>query len=148
MNQPRACWTVLLTKAQELVDVIQADIQAGRNRLHSLQASRERLQKLYDGYQAAPAQGSASVGMLETMNQRQFAAQLLVLMQRVDDDVTQTERALAHCRARLVEAERERLKMQALVDHDLKAMHKQEREREQRQMDDMGVMQFNLGAGH
>lgn len=148
MNQPRACWTVLLNKAQELVDLIQADMQAGRQRLQSLQASRERLQKLYDGYQTAPASGSASVGMLETMNQRQFAAQLLVLMQRVDDDVAQTERALAHCRSRLLEAERERLKMQSLVDQDLKAVHKQQREREQRQMDDMGVLQFNLGTDH
>ena len=147
MNKPRACWTVLLNKAEEAVSLIQADLTLARNRLQSLQASRERLQQLYNDYQKAPAEGSSSIGMQETMNQRQFAAQLLVLMQRVDQDIAQTERAMAQCRQRLAEAERERLKMQALVDQDLRNVQNNLRRREQRQMDDMGVMQFNLGTG-
>ena len=144
MNAPRACWSVLAQKAQDQVSLVQADMAQGRARLLSLQASRERLQKLYDDYQKPPAVGDASPGMQETMNQRQFSAQLLTLMQRVQQDLAQTEAALAQARVRLNEAERERLKMQSLVDQDLLAFNAHTRRREQRQMDEMGVMQFNF----
>jgi flagellar export protein FliJ len=82
--------------------------------------------------------------MQETMNQRQFSAQLLTLMQRVQQDLAQTEAALTQARLRLNEAERERLKMQSLVDQDLLAFKAHTRRSEQRQMDEMGVMQFNF----
>ena len=49
MNAPRACWSVLAQKAQDQVSLVQADMAQGRARLLSLQASRERLQKLYEG---------------------------------------------------------------------------------------------------
>ena len=144
MNAPRACWSVLAQKAQDQVSLVQADMAQGRARLLSLQASRERLQKLYDDYQKPPAIGDTSPGMQGTMNQRQFSAQLLTLMQRVQQDLAQTEAALAQARVRLNEAERERLKMQSLVDQDLLAFNAHTRRREQRQMDEMGVMQFNF----
>lgn len=147
MTQPRACWPVLLNKAQEEVQRIQNELQQMRQRIQSLKESRERLQRLYADYLRAPEAGQASVGMHETMNRRQFAAQLLVLQQRVDQDIAQTERVLATTRQRLAEAERERLKMQALLDQDLHKVRASAAKREQRQMDEMGVMQFNLGAG-
>jgi flagellar biosynthesis chaperone FliJ len=135
---------VLAQKAQDQVSLVQAEMAQGRARLLSLQASRERLQKLYDDYQKPPAIGDTSPGMQETMNQRQFSAQLLTLMQRVQQDLAQTEAALAQARLRLNEAERERLKMQSLVDQDLLAFKAHTRRSEQRQMDEMGVMQFNF----
>ena len=45
------------------------------------------------------------------MNRRQFAAQLLTLLDRVKQDIAQVERVMAHTRQRLAEAEKERLKM-------------------------------------
>ena len=144
MNAPRACWSVLAQKAQDQVSLVQADMAQGRARLLSLQASRERLQKLYEDYQKPPTLGDTSPGMQEAMNQRQFSAQLLTLMQRVQQDLAQTEVALAQARVRLNEAERERLKMQSLVDQDLLAFNAHTRRREQRQMDEMGVLQFNF----
>lgn len=147
MIQPRACWPVLLNKAQEEVQRIQNELQQLRHRIQSLKDSRERLQRLYADYLRPPETGQASAGMHETMNRRQFAAQLLVLQQRVDQDIAQTERVMAATRQRLAEAERERLKMQALLDQDLSNVRKSAAKREQRQMDELGVMQFNLGAG-
>ena len=144
MNAPRACWTVLAQKAQDQVSLVQAEMAQGRARLLSLQASRERLQKLYEDYQKAPPDSDASAGMQGTMNQRQFSSQLLTLMDRVQHDLTQTESALKHCRVRLNEAERERLKMQSLVEQDLLAFNAHTKRREQRQMDDLGVLQFNF----
>jgi flagellar export protein FliJ len=144
MNAPRACWTVLAQKAEDQVSLIQAEMAQGRARLLSLQASRERLQKLYEEYQKPAANPDASAGMQGTMNQRQFSSQLLTLMDRVQQDLAQTETALKHCRVRLNEAERERLKMQSLVDQDLSAFNAHTKRREQRQMDDLGVLQFNF----
>ena len=144
MNAPRACWTVLAQKAQDQVSLVQAEMAQGRARLLSLKASRERLQKLYEDYQKVPANSDASAGMQGTMNQRQFSSQLLTLMDRVQHDLAQTESALKHCRVRLNEAERERLKMQSLVEQDLLAFNAHTKRREQRQMDDLGVLQFNF----
>jgi len=94
MNAPRACWTVLAQKAQDQVSLVQAEMAQGRARLLSLQASRERLQKLYEDYQKPAVGSDASGGMQETMNQRQFSSQLLTLMERVQQDLAQTEAAL------------------------------------------------------
>lgn len=147
MTQPRACWSVLLNKAQDEVARIQAELQQQRQRVQALHDSRQRLQRLYADYQRPPEAGATTAGMHETMNRRQFAAQLLVLMQRVEQDIAQMERVLAATRQRLALAEKERLKMQALLEQDQRQARKTAQQREQRQMDELGVMQFNLGAG-
>ena len=146
MNAPRACWSVLAKKAQEQVSLIQGQLAQGRIRAQALQASRDRLQKLYSDYLKPPETGSATQGMQETLNQRQFSTQLLTLLLRVDQDIAQLTGAMAESRRELAIAERERLKMQSLVDADVLAFRAHTRHREQQQMDAMGVMQFNLGG--
>ena len=47
MLKPRACWSVLLTKAEDEVDRIQGELQQIRLRAQSLEASRERLHNLH-----------------------------------------------------------------------------------------------------
>jgi flagellar export protein FliJ len=136
----------LAQKAQDQVSLIQGQLAEGRLRAVALQASRDRLQKLYSDYLKPPETGSASQGMQETLNQRQFSTQLLTLLLRVDQDLAQLNAAMAESRRELVKAERERLKMQSLVDQDLLAFRAHTRQREQQQMDAMGVMQFNLEA--
>ena len=146
MNAPRACWSVLAKKAQEQVSLIQGQMAQGRVRAQALQASRDRLQKLYSDYLKPPDTGSTSQGMQETLNQRQFSTQLLTLLLRVDQDLAELAAAMAQSRRELAAAERERLKMQALVDADVLSFRAHTRHREQQQMDAMGVMQFNLTA--
>jgi flagellar export protein FliJ len=135
---------VLTKKAQEQVSLIQGQLAQGRVRAQALQASRDRLQQLYSDYLKPPEAGTASQGMQETLNQRQFSTQLLTLLLRVDQDIAQLAGAMAESRRELAVAERERLKMQSLVDADVLAFRAQGRHREQKQMDAMGVMQFNL----
>ena len=146
MNQPRSCWRVLLNKAQDDVSRIQGQLQQLRERLQSLQASGERLQQLHQDYLRPPQAGEVSAGMLETLNRRQFADQLLVLIDRVEQDKAQVESAIAHVRAQLVTAERERLKMQSLLDKDLQQIKLSTQVREQRQLDEMGTLRCNLGG--
>ena len=116
-----------------------------RQRLESLDSSRQRVQAMYDDYRLKlnDPQG-ASQGMREAMNQRQFMAQLLTLMQRVSTDIQHTQNLLGSYKERLLEVERERIKMQTLADHNALAVQKSLNRKEQKQMDSLGVMQFNL----
>jgi flagellar export protein FliJ len=145
----RPCWTVLADKAEDQVTAIQNELALARKRLESLQSSQQRVQAMYDEYRDKinnPSQ--ESLGMSEAMNQRQFMSQLLVLMQRVKTDIQHTENLLLSIKERLIEAERERIKMQTLADQNAMAVRKDLNKREQKKMDEMGVMQFNLRPQH
>ena len=145
----RPCWTVLADKAEDQVAAIQNELGLARKRLESLQSSQQRVQAMYDEYrEKINSQNQESLGMSEAMNQRQFMSQLLVLMQRVKTDILHTENLLLAMKERLIEAERERIKMQTLADQNAMAVRKDMNKREQKRMDEMGVMQFNLHPQH
>jgi flagellar export protein FliJ len=137
----------LLTKSQEEVSRHQLALQGLCDRMHSLQASRERLLGLHRDYLRPPQAGDVSAGMLETLNRRQFADQIMTLIERVDQDRAQLERAMAQMRQRLLLAERERLKMQSLLEQDVERVKSSSAKRDQRQLDDIGTVRFNLGNG-
>jgi flagellar export protein FliJ len=143
----RACWLVLTQKAEDKIALIQQELIQTRTRLESLHSSAQRVQKMYDEYrQALIQQSSESQGMREAMNQRQFMTQLLTLMTRVQTDIQYTENTVIGIKERLIAAERERIKMQTLADQNAQAVQKQENQKDQRRMNELGVMQFNLKA--
>jgi flagellar export protein FliJ len=82
--------------------------------------------------------------MQASMNQRQFMAQLLNLQQRVVLDISRAETLVASLRKKRVLAEIELQKMRALEEQDLLAVRRDQQQHEQRQMDELGVRQFNL----
>ena len=142
---PRNCWTVLAQRAQDETTGIQVELGQTLSRLESLNSSKARLQQLYEDYRQQENSGNTSLqGMREVMNQRQFMTQLLTLMQRVDVDVGHADQQLAATRVRLMNSERDRLKMQTLADQNAQAILTLAGKRDQRQMDELGVMQFNL----
>ncbi len=141
----RPCWTVLVKKAEDKIAIIQNELVQARTRLESLHTSQQRVQKMYDEYRDSLNRAdSESLGMREAMNQRQFMSQLLTLMQRVKTDIQYTENAIIGIKERLVLAERERIKMQTLADQNAQAVQREEFKKDQRRMDALGVMQFNL----
>ena len=141
----RPCWTVLTEKAEDKIAAIQNEMGLARKRLESLQSSQQRVQVMYDEYrEKINTQGNQSLGMSEAMNQRQFMSQLLVLMQRVKVDIQHTENLILSIKERLLETERERIKMQTLADQNAQAVQRAESIKDQRRMDALGVMQFNL----
>ena len=145
MTIERNCWTVLAQRAQDEASQIQAELGKTLTRLESLNASKSRLEKLYEDYRQQENSTNHSLqGMREVMNQRQFMTQLLILMQRVANDVAHAEKTLTETRARLMAAERERLKMQTLADQNAQAILNLAEKRDQRNMDALGVMQFKL----
>ena len=141
----RPCWTVLTKKAEDKIALIQNELVQARSRLESLRTSEQRVQKMYDEYREGLTRADAqSLGMRETMNQRQFMSQLLTLMQRVKTDIMYTENAIIGIKERLMLAERERIKMQTLADQNAQAVQQEANKKDQRRMDALGVMQFNL----
>jgi flagellar export protein FliJ len=141
----RPCWTILAQKAEDKIALIQNEMMLARQRLQSLQTSEQRIQKMYDEYRDGLTQTDAqSLGMREAMNQRQFMSQLLSLMQRVKTDILYTENAIIGIKEQLIVQERERIKMQTLADQNAMAVQREENKKDQRRMDALGVMQFNL----
>jgi flagellar export protein FliJ len=141
----RPCWTVLAQKAEDKIALIQNEMAQTRARLDSLRSSEQRVQKMYEEYRDNLNRADKqSLGMREAMNQRQFMSQLLTLMQRVKTDIQYTENAIIGIKERLVSAERERIKMQTLADQNAQAVRRAENQKDQRRMDALGVMQFNL----
>ncbi len=141
----RPCWTILANKAEDKIAVIQNEMAYTRKHLEGLRSSEARVKKMYDEYRQSLTQANTeSMGMRETMNQRQFMAQLSTLMLRVQTDIQYTENALLGIKERLIEVERERIKMQTLADQNAAAVRKEENKKDQRRMDALGVMQFNL----
>ena len=141
----RPCWTILAQKAEDKIALIQNELMLARQRLQSLQTSEPRIQKMYDEYRDGLTQSDTqSMGMREAMNQRQFMSQLLSLMQRVKTDILYTENAIIGIKEQLIVQERERIKMQTLADQNAMAVQREENKKDQRRMDALGVMQFNL----
>ncbi len=141
----RPFWTVLTKKAEDKIALIQNELMQARTRLESLRASEQRVQNMYNEYRDDLNQSDTqSQGMRETMNQRQFMSQLLTLMQRVKTDIVYTENAIIGIKERMVLAELERIKMQTLADQNALAVKREENKKDQRNMDALGVMQFNL----
>ena len=141
----RPCWTILAQKAEDKIALIQKEMVQARIRLDSLKSSEQRIQKMYDEYhEGLTKSDTQSVGMREAMNQRQFISQLLNLMQRVKTDIQYTENAIIGIKEQLIAQEHERIKMQTLADQNAMAVQREENKKDQRRMDALGVMQFNL----
>ena len=140
----RQCWSIMAGKAERRLAQIQADIGRANQLLETLEASRQRLEFLYEEYRLQGANAAQlSHGMQDAMNQRQFMAQLATLSQRVAQDIEKAKAALASLRQQQAGAEIERLKMQTLDEKEVLAFEGRMRRREQRSMDELGVSQFN-----
>ena len=146
MRQARNCWPVLVRKAQDAVNQAQSDIAQAMAKVSQLKASHERLCKLYDEYRLQEHATEATLmGMQASMNHRQFMAQLLNLQHRVVQDLGKAQANLAQLRKQRIQAEIELHKMKSLADQDAKAVALDVQRYEQKQMDELGVRQFNLG---
>lgn len=146
MRQARKCWPVLVKKAQDAVNDAQAEIAQALARVDQLQASHDRLCKLYDEYRLKEQSADLTLmGMQASMNQRQFMAQLLNLQQRVVLDLSRAREHVAAVRKKRSMAEIELHKMKSMQEQDAKAVALDMQRQEQKLMDELGVRQFNLG---
>lgn len=149
MQQIRQCWTVLANKAEDQCERIQQELVNIQQRLEGLQANERRLRQLYAEYQERLLRpGTLSHGMQDAIGQRQFMQQITELIDKVLRDQSITRQALQQARARLAEAQREKHKMQALVENELNQAKALEKKRDLKLMDELALRQFNVRQLH
>ena len=142
--QARPCWSLLAQRAEDQLDLIRQEMTQAHQRLGQLESSHQRLQSMYEDYSRQFNQpGSQSLGMSHAVVLRQFMSQLLGLVERVQTDMAHTRNLLEALKERMLEAEKERLKMRTLAEKNEVALHRQTQRIEQRQMDELGTLQFN-----
>jgi flagellar export protein FliJ len=145
--KPRSCWSVLAKKAKDEEEVAQTAAARARNKVVELQQSRQRMSDLLDDYkQRALAAQSQLQTMAQATNSRQFLLQLQSLVDRVDADLKVALRELEQAKAVLLQATHQRMKMETMQEKDLEAVQKWERQRDQKNMDSLGLTLYNLKA--
>lgn len=143
--KPRAAWPVLVKKAKEKCDAAAAAVVKGRERVAHLQQSRARMEVLYADYVRRSHEAERKPhSMAETLNFRGFMQQLQSLIIRVDQDLEKAHEDLNALKLALRAADHKRLQMETLMEEDLKRVREYAKRREQREMDEAGVMLYNL----
>ena len=145
--KPRSCWSVLAKKAKDEEEIAQTASARARNKVLELQQSRQRMNDLLDDYKqrALDAQSKLQT-MAQATNSRQFLMQLQTLVDRVDNDLKVALRELEQAKAVLLQATHQRMKLETMQEKDLQAVQQWERQRDQKEMDSLGLTLYNLKA--
>ena len=145
--KPRSCWSVLAKKAKDEEEIAQTASARARNKVLELQQSRQRMNDLLDDYKqrALDAQSKLQT-MAQATNSRQFLMQLQTLVDRVDNDLKVALRELEQAKAVSLQATHQRMKMETMQEKDLQAVQTWERQRDQKEMDSLGLTLYNLKA--
>jgi len=145
--KPRSCWSVLAKKAKDEEELAQTASARARNKVLELQQSRQRMNDLLDDYKqrALDAQSKLQT-MAQATNSRQFLMQLQTLVDRVDNDLKVALRELEQAKAVSLQATHQRMKMETMLEKDLQAVQNWERQRDQKEMDSLGLTLYNLKA--
>ena len=145
--KPRSCWSVLAKKAKDEEEIAQTASARARNKVLELQQSRQRMNDLLDDYKqrALDAQSKLQT-MAQATNSRQFLMQLQTLVDRVDNDLKVALRELEQAKAVSLQATHQRMKMKTMQEKDLQAVQQWERQRDQKEMDSLGLTLYNLKA--
>ena len=145
--KPRSCWSVLAKKAKDEEEIAQTASARARNKVLELQQSRQRMNDLLDDYKqrALDAQSKLQT-MAQATNSRQFLMQLQTLVDRVDNYLKVALRELEQAKAVSLQATHQRMKMETMQEKDLQAVQQWERQRDQKEMDSLGLTLYNLKA--
>lgn len=143
--QTRQCWSVLANKAEDQCSRIQQELANIQQRIEGLQANERRLRQLYAEYhERLMRPGTESSGMQDAINQRQFMHQITGLIDKVLQDQSIAQQALSQTRQKMAEAQREKLKMQALVEQDQQRVRVAEKVQDQKLMDELALRKFQV----
>ena len=134
-------------KAKDEEELAQTASARARNKVLELQQSRQRMNDLLDDYKqrALDAQSKLQT-MAQATNSRQFLMQLQTLVDRVDNDLKVALRELEQAKAVSLQATHQRMKMETMLEKDLQAVQNWERQRDQKEMDSLGLTLYNLKA--
>jgi flagellar export protein FliJ len=138
-------WTVLADKAANATRDAQAAVNAAKLKVDKLQASVDHVDRLRDDYivRYNAAQKEAHK-ISDNIAYRQFLDHLQELKQKVKSQLALVELQLADAKAAYRAAQREQVKMEAMVEREERNRLLALAKTEQRTMDEMGLRAFNL----
>ena len=143
--QVRSCWAVLTKKAKDTEELLQRSYADAQKKLRALQESRHRMDTLLDDYKKRALESQALLhSMVDTTNQRQFILHLQDLVNRVEKDIVKASVELEGIKLAMLQATHQRMKMETMQEKDEQAVKTWERKRDQKEMDTLGLTQFNL----
>jgi len=143
--KPRSCWSVLVKKTKDEEETAQTAAAKARNKVLELQQSRHRMNELLQDYKKRAIESQAQVQtMSQTTNSRQFLLQLQSLVNRVDEDLMIALRDLEQAKTVLIQATHQRMKMETMQEKDLQAVQTWQNKRDQKEMDTLGLILYNL----
>jgi len=152
MTLPNAdAFRILVAKAQRALDACQQKLSQARARREQLQASLVRLQTMMAEYRqrqnATMAEGQL---MADSLNQRQFIAQLQQLLDQAMRAVSQADGQCAQFAHAVVQAQLEVDKARKVHEQALAAARLHADRVDQKRQDDLAVMrhQFRQGLSH
>ncbi len=137
-------WTVLADKAEQATRDAQAKVNEAMAVVNKLQGSVDHVDRLRNDYIARflAAQKEAHK-ISDNVGYRQFLDHLHELKQKVKSQLAQAELKLADARAMLQQAQREQIKMEAMVEREERNRLLTAARAEQRAMDEAGLSLFN-----
>lgn len=145
---PRACWPVLVRKAESNVETCRGRLSQADAAHRRLEATAQRLQQMMDEYRQRHAQAQQQETLMrDTLDQRQFISQLNQLAAKVAGDLARAQEQCRVERAALLVAEQERTKMQKLLEQQNGVWRAAQAKAEQRRSDEQAILRFQWQEG-
>ncbi len=137
-------WTILADKAAQATRAAQAQVSDATAKVDKLQGSVDHVDRLRNDYIARfQAAQKEAHKISDNVGYRQFLDHLQELKQKVKSQLAQAELQLADAKAALQQAQREQIKMEAMVEREERNRLLAAARAEQRAMDEAGLAIYN-----
>lgn len=139
------CWTILADRAKSKASDAHAIVLSVKAKVAQLEANAAHIKRLHDDYVTRFAISQKESHMIgDNLAYRKFLDHLQGLAHRVAAQLRAANKELAEAKKYWSDTERERIKMESMVEREAHNAAVAKAKREQRQSDETGIMLFNL----
>lgn len=139
------CWNLLAERAQHATREAHARVAEARARVEKLEGSEAHIDKLRADYvERYNVTQKEAHKISDNIAYRQFLEHLRGLRLRVEAQTSSARVALNEAKAALLVAQREQIKMEAMVEREERNAKRLAAQKEQRELDAAGIRLFNL----
>ncbi len=139
------CWNLLAERAQHATREAHARVAEARARVEKLEGSEAHIDKLRADYvERYNVTQKEAHKISDNIAYRQFLEHLRGLRLRVEAQTSAARVALNEAKAALLVAQREQIKMEAMVEREERNAKRLAAQKEQRELDAAGIRLFNL----
>lgn len=138
-------WSVLKQRAETATQEARAALNAMRTRMAQLEASEAHIQKLKQDYLTRYNEAQKKTHTIgDNIAYRKFLDHLHGLRLRVQKQLDAAVVDMENARVKLLAAQREQAKMEAMVEREARNVAAVAAKQEQRELDAAGIRLFNL----